>query len=213
MARDPQQPLAQGVRAVPTLGGAAGFFTGGTLSIFGINALHNAVHLVSVVHLVSGVLGLAAGFYAGGRWARYYNQRFGVIYLLVTALGFVAPALTASQLAINSANNVLPRARHRAGRRRIRCPIQRDGVGALRAGSRLTAPQSLRASESAASEPALPAPSPTFPASLNQRGLRLRVAGRVAGRHVHDERGPLGEARPVGALHRFPKRWSKQRAW
>ena len=107
MARDPQQPLAQGVRAVPTLGGAAGFFTGGTLSIFGINALHNAVHLVSVVHLVSGVLGLAAGFYAGGRWARYYNQRFGVIYLLVTALGFVAPALTASQLAINSADNVL----------------------------------------------------------------------------------------------------------
>jgi len=70
MARDPQQPLAQGVRAVPTLGGAA-------------------------------------GFYAGGRWARYYNQRFGVIYLLVTALGFVAPALTASQLAINSADNVL----------------------------------------------------------------------------------------------------------
>jgi len=107
MARDPQQPLAQGVRAVPTLGGAAGFFTGGTLSIFGINALHNAVHLVSVVHLVSGVLGLAAGFYAGGRWARYYNQRFGVIYLLVTALGFVAPALTPSQLAINSADNVL----------------------------------------------------------------------------------------------------------
>ena len=80
MARDPQQPLAQGVRAVPTLVGVAGFFTGGTLSIFGINALHNAVHLVSVVHLVSGVLGLAAGFYAGGRWARYYNQGFGVIY-------------------------------------------------------------------------------------------------------------------------------------
>jgi hypothetical protein len=35
MARDPQQPLAQGVRAVPTLVGVAGFFTGGTLLIFG----------------------------------------------------------------------------------------------------------------------------------------------------------------------------------
>jgi hypothetical protein len=68
MVRDPQQPLAQVVGAVLTLVGVAGFFTGGTLLIFGINALHN------VVHLVSGVLGLAAGFYAGGQWARYYNQ-------------------------------------------------------------------------------------------------------------------------------------------
>jgi glucose uptake protein GlcU len=101
MGRDPQQPLAQVVGAVLTLVGVAGFVTGGTLLIFGINALHN------VVHLVSGVLGLAAGFYAGGQWARYYNQGFGVIYLLVTALGFVAPALTASLLAINSADNFL----------------------------------------------------------------------------------------------------------
>jgi glucose uptake protein GlcU len=101
MVRDPQQPLAQVVGAVLTLVGVAGFFTGGTLLIFGINALHN------VVHLVSGVLGLAAGFYAGGQWARYYNQGFGVIYLLVAALGFVAPAQTASLLAINSADNLL----------------------------------------------------------------------------------------------------------
>lgn len=101
MVRDPQQPLAQVVGAVLTLVGVAGFFTGGTLVIFGINALHN------VVHLVSGVLGLAVGFYAGAQWARYYNQGFGVIYLLVTALGFVAPALTASLLAINSADNFL----------------------------------------------------------------------------------------------------------
>ncbi|MBI3457005.1 MAG: DUF4383 domain-containing protein [Candidatus Rokubacteria bacterium] len=101
MVRDPQQPLAQVVGAVLTLVGVAGFFTGGTLLIFGINALHN------VVHLVSGVLGLAAGFYTGGQWARYYNQGFGIIYLLVTALGFVAPALTASLLAINSADNFL----------------------------------------------------------------------------------------------------------
>ena len=101
MGRDPQQPLAQVIGAVLTLVGVAGFFTGGTLLIFGINALHH------VVHLVSGVLGLAAGFSAGGQWARYYNQGFGVIYLLVTALGFVAPALTASLLAINAADNFL----------------------------------------------------------------------------------------------------------
>lgn len=102
MPKNPQQLLAQVVGAVLTLVGVAGFLTGGMLLIFGINALHN------VVHLLSGVLGLAAGFYAGGQWSRYYNQGFGVVYLLVTALGFVAPAaLTASLLAINPADNFL----------------------------------------------------------------------------------------------------------
>lgn len=101
MTRDPQQLLAQVVGAVLTLVGVAGFLTGGMLLIFGINALHNGVHLLS------GVLGLAAGFYAGGQWARSYNQGFGVVYLLVTALGFAAPALTASLLAINPADNFL----------------------------------------------------------------------------------------------------------
>jgi hypothetical protein len=101
MVRDLQQLLAQVVGAVLTLVGVAGFLTGGTLLIFGINPLHN------VVHLVSGVLGLAAGFYAGGLWARSYNQGLGVVYLLVTVLGFVAPALAASLLAINSADNFL----------------------------------------------------------------------------------------------------------
>jgi hypothetical protein len=101
MTRDPQQLLAQVVGAVVTLVGMTGFLTGGMLFIFGVNALHN------VVHLLSGVLGLAAGFYAGGQWARHYNQGFGVVYLLVTALGFVAPALTASLLAIDPADNFL----------------------------------------------------------------------------------------------------------
>ncbi len=101
MTRDPQQLLAQVVGAVLTLVGAAGFLTGGTLLIFGINTLHN------LVHLLSGVLGLAAGFYAGGQWARHYNQGFGVVYLLVTVLGFAAPALAASLLAINPADNFL----------------------------------------------------------------------------------------------------------
>ncbi len=102
MARNSQQQLlAQVVGAVLTLAGVAGFLTGGTLLIFGVNALH------SVVHLLSGVLGLAAGFSAGGQWARYYNQGFGVVYLIVTVLGFVAPVPMASLLAINPADNFL----------------------------------------------------------------------------------------------------------
>jgi hypothetical protein len=79
----------------------AGFLTGGTLLIFGINTVHN------LVHLLSGVLGLAAGFSAGGQGARYYNRGFGIVYLLVTVLGFAAPALAASLLAINAADNFL----------------------------------------------------------------------------------------------------------
>ena len=44
MVRDLQQFLAQVVGAVLTLVGVAGFLTGGTLLIFGINPLHNVVH-------------------------------------------------------------------------------------------------------------------------------------------------------------------------
>ena len=101
MSGGPQQLLARAVGAVLTLVGVAGFFTGGMLLVFGINPLHN------VVHLVTGVLGLTAGFSAGGQRARQYNQVLGVVYLLVTALGLAAPALTARLLAINPADNFL----------------------------------------------------------------------------------------------------------
>lgn len=55
---------------------------GHLLGIFHVNAVHN------VIHVLSGVAALAAGF-AGGSYARLYFQVFGVVYALVTVLGFV----------------------------------------------------------------------------------------------------------------------------
>lgn len=71
------------------------------LIIFGRNYLHDAVHLGS------GVAGLAAGYYAGGKFAKQYNVTLGVVYALVTVLGFVATGLLADLINLNAADNFL----------------------------------------------------------------------------------------------------------
>jgi hypothetical protein len=80
----------------PVLGGASG-----ELIIFGRNYLHDAIHLLS------GLAGLAAGYYAGGQYASEYNKALGVVYLLVTILGFVLFDLFANLIALNTADNFL----------------------------------------------------------------------------------------------------------
>jgi len=80
----------------PVLGGASG-----ELIIFGRNYLHDAIHLLS------GLAGLAAGYYAGGQYASEYNKALGVVYLLVTILGFVLFDLFADLIALNTADNFL----------------------------------------------------------------------------------------------------------
>ncbi len=80
----------------PVLGGQSG-----ELIIFGRNYLHDAIHLLS------GVAGLAAGYYAGGEFAEGYNKTLGVVYLLVTVLGFVLFDLFANLIALNMADNFL----------------------------------------------------------------------------------------------------------
>lgn len=50
------------------------------LGIFHVNALHN------VIHILSGVAALAAGF-SGYRYSKLYFQVFGVVYALVAVLG------------------------------------------------------------------------------------------------------------------------------
>jgi hypothetical protein len=80
----------------PVLGGASG-----ELIIFGRNYLHDGIHLLS------GLAGLAAGYYAGGQYASEYNKALGVVYLLVTLLGFVLFDLLADLIALNTADNVL----------------------------------------------------------------------------------------------------------
>ncbi|WP_435194995.1 DUF4383 domain-containing protein [Natronomonas sp. EA1] len=80
----------------PALGGA-----NGELVVFGRNYLHD------VVHLGSGLAGLAAGYAAGGKYAGTYSKVLGVTYLLVTVIGFVATGFAASLLNINFADNLL----------------------------------------------------------------------------------------------------------
>ncbi len=94
--------VALTVGAVLTLVGLAGFAIGtGDLIIFGINPLHN------VVHLLTGLLGVGAAYYAGAQYAKEYNQWLGIVYILVAAAGFIVPGLMLSLLNVNMADNLL----------------------------------------------------------------------------------------------------------
>ena len=101
MAANVQKTLAQVVGVVLTLVGLLGFFMGDNLFGFAVNAPHN------VVHLLSGLIGLWAGFSKGGEYAQAYNKWLCVVYILVAVLGFVAADFMASLLAINTADNFL----------------------------------------------------------------------------------------------------------
>lgn len=73
----------------------------GTLILFDVNGWHN------VVHLLSGVVGLAMAGTAAR--ARLYSIGYGLVYVLVTILGFVVGdgGLLLSLIPINTADNVL----------------------------------------------------------------------------------------------------------
>jgi hypothetical protein len=64
----------------------------GEFVVFGRNYLHDGVHLLT------GLAGLVAGVYAGGRFAHQYAVGLGVVYLLVAVAGMVLirPAAGAS---------------------------------------------------------------------------------------------------------------------
>jgi len=80
----------------PVLGGADG-----NLIIFGRNYLHDAIHLAS------GLAGLGAGAYAGGKFAGEYLKGFGAIYLVVTVAGFALMGVFEGLIGLNMADNVL----------------------------------------------------------------------------------------------------------
>ena len=73
---------------VLVLVGILGFIPGITndgllLGIFQVDAVHN------IIHLITGAAGVYAAM-SGGRASKMYFQIFGVIYALVTILGFMA---------------------------------------------------------------------------------------------------------------------------
>jgi hypothetical protein len=73
----------------------------GTLILFDVNGWHN------VVHLLSGVAGLAMAGTAAR--ARLFSIGYGIVYVLVTILGFAVGdgGLLLSLIPINTADNVL----------------------------------------------------------------------------------------------------------
>ncbi|MEA2219242.1 MAG: hypothetical protein QOJ35_1868 [Solirubrobacteraceae bacterium] len=73
----------------------------GTLILFDINGWHN------VVHLLSGIVGLAMAGTAAR--ARLFSIGYGIVYVLVTILGFAVGdgGLLLSIIPINTADNVL----------------------------------------------------------------------------------------------------------
>jgi hypothetical protein len=71
------------------------------LGLFAVNPLHN------VVHLLTGLIGLYAGFAAGGRYARWYALVFGVVYAIVTVVGIIQVNTLLGLIPINTLDDVL----------------------------------------------------------------------------------------------------------
>jgi hypothetical protein len=80
--------------------GIAGFFTGNMLFVFQVDTIHN------IVHILSGVVALAA-VSSGESYARLYLIIFGIVYALVTIVGFVNNGDILGLFAVNDADNYL----------------------------------------------------------------------------------------------------------
>lgn len=97
--------LAWVFAAVFILAGVLGFIPGITtngmlLGIFQVDMLHNLIHLIS---------GIAAAVAASmsARAASMYFKGFGIIYAIVTVIGFVQMDTVLGLIMVNSADNLL----------------------------------------------------------------------------------------------------------
>lgn len=108
--RTPAQLYSLLFGAVLLLAGILGFFVdssfetgngiqGDELVVFEVNGLHN------IVHIASGLLGLALAGSAAG--ARAFALGFGAVYLLVTIIGFVDGSDVLGLIPVNDADNFL----------------------------------------------------------------------------------------------------------
>lgn len=101
----PQVLTALIIGAILVLIGILGFVLvpveGQLFGIFGVNTLHNAVHLVT------GLAGLAAGYFAAGAFSAEYNKYGGLTYLLIAILWLVIPAFLNQLLNIGLADTLL----------------------------------------------------------------------------------------------------------
>src|SRR5688500_20066069 len=88
------------VGVVLVLIGLAGFFVDGTLLVFQVDTVHN------IVHLLSGVVGIAAAS-SGESYSRMYLIVFGIVYGIVTVVGFVNGGDILGLFEVNDADNYL----------------------------------------------------------------------------------------------------------
>ena len=84
--------------------GILGFIPGITsnghlLGIFEVDALHN------IIHLLSGILAFAMGGSVSG--ARNYFRIFGVVYAVVTVVGFLQGDTVLGLIGVNMADHIL----------------------------------------------------------------------------------------------------------
>jgi hypothetical protein len=77
-----------------------GITGGALLGLFQVNVLHNIVHLAIGGALIAAAL-------RGDRPARTANRGFGVLYLVLFALGLVLVGSTLNIVALNGGDNVL----------------------------------------------------------------------------------------------------------
>ncbi len=94
------KPLTGILGLVLTVVGIAGFFVTGNLFMFEISPLHN------VIHILSGLIGLFA-FNSSQSASRTFLILFGVIYGVVTILGFVMGGDILGLMHVNAADNYL----------------------------------------------------------------------------------------------------------
>ena len=70
------------------------------LGLFMVGAVHN------LIHLLSGVAALAAG-YSSEAYAKLYFKVFGVVYAVVTVVGFIQKDTVLGLIHVNLADNLL----------------------------------------------------------------------------------------------------------
>ena len=101
MASAIQASYAKILGAILALVGIAGFVMNPVVGIFGVTTIHN------IIHIVSGIVLVAAGYMSDGKNAKTAVITFGFIYLAVAVLGFANIAPVVSTLNINLADNIL----------------------------------------------------------------------------------------------------------
>jgi hypothetical protein len=95
------KPVTGLLALVLTLIGIAGFFVPNSmLFVFQVDTVHN------IIHLASGLVGLFA-FSSSQLYSRWYLILFGLIYGVVTVLGFAMGGDILGVIAVNAADNYL----------------------------------------------------------------------------------------------------------